>query len=84
MPKGNKVFYNKTIFRLDRGQIEVVDDMLAIILKKKSRLERLKCAFGMWHSARVQVLSCLRSVHLDWDEDMIQKEAAKRLSHGAV
>ncbi|MBI5232827.1 MAG: hypothetical protein HY880_00575 [Deltaproteobacteria bacterium] len=75
---------NKTRFRLDSGQIEVLDDKVAWILKKKSHLERLKCAFDIWHSARLQIAFYIKSLHPEWDEEKVQKEVARRLSHGAV
>ena len=70
--------------RLDDGQIEVMDDVMAGIYRKKTPAERLQIAFGLWHSANVQMINCLRSLHPDWDEDRIKKEAAKRISHGAI
>lgn len=76
--------YNKTNMRLDDGQIEVVDDVMAGILKKKAPAERLKIAFDMWHSARVQLFYFIKSLHREWDEEKIRKEVARRLSHGAV
>jgi hypothetical protein len=38
----------------------------------------------MFGSARRMLLSHLRSVHPDWDQRQIEREAARRLSHGAV
>lgn len=75
---------DKRGYRLDDGQIEVVDDIVAEILKKKSPAERLKIGLGMWHSARVQLLSNIKSLHPAWDKEKIQREAARRLSHGAI
>ncbi len=75
---------DKRGYRLDDGQIEVVDDIVAEILKKKSPAERLKIGLGMWYSARVQLLSNIKSLHPAWDKEKIQREAARRLSHGAV
>jgi len=74
----------KVKWRLDAGQIEVVDDRIAEILREKTSTERLKQAFGMWHSARIQLTYYLKSLHPEWDEKLIQKEVARRLSHGAV
>lgn len=69
---------------LDTKQIEVIDDAVAEILKKKTPAERLKIAFGLWDSAKVQISAYLRSIHPDWNDEAINKEAARRLSHGAV
>ncbi|MGR3310929.1 MAG: hypothetical protein ACUZ77_09155 [Candidatus Brocadiales bacterium] len=70
--------------RLDDGQIEVLDDIMAEIFKKKTPTERLQIAFGMWHSARVQLVCYLRSLHPQWNEKQIEKTVAKRLSHGTI
>jgi hypothetical protein len=48
--------------RLDDGQIEVVDDVMAEIYKKKSSAERLRIAFGLWRSTKMQLLNCIRSL----------------------
>lgn len=64
--------------------IEVMDDDMAEILKKKTPQERLEIAFGLWRSARKMLTSFLRSQHPEWDDKRIQVEVAKRMSHGAV
>lgn len=71
-------------WRLDEGQIEVVDDSVAEILKKKAPHERLKIASGMWNSAKVRLLAYNRSVHPDWNDERVQKEVVRRLSHGTA
>ena len=71
----------KTNFRLDKGQIECPDDLMVAIYKKKTPMERIKIASGMWESARQQISAVLRSLHPDWKEDRINKEVIKRLSH---
>lgn len=70
--------------RLDRGQIEVIDDAMAAVLRRKTGAERLAIAFGMFASARRMLISHLRAEHPDWDEERITREAARRLSHGAI
>lgn len=70
--------------RFDNGQIEVVDDVMAEIYKKKTSAERLQIAFGLWRSAKIQLLNCIRSLHPDWNEEKIQREVVRRISHGAV
>lgn len=70
--------------RLDAGQIEVLDDQVAEILRAKSGTERLRIAHAMWSSARQMLWHYLRSEHPDWDESQVQREVARRLSHGAV
>lgn len=70
--------------RLDFGQIKGLDEDVADILRSKSEAERLTIAFRMWSFARQTVLNVLRSEHADWDEKRLQKEVARRLSHGAI
>lgn len=38
---------NKIYWRLDSGQIKVVDDLLAEVLSRRTHTERLKQAFDM-------------------------------------
>lgn len=70
--------------RLDNAQIEVIDDVMADIYKKKTSAQRLQVAFGLWHSAKIQLFNCIRSLHPEWDERQIQREIVKRISHGVV
>jgi hypothetical protein len=70
--------------RLDNGQIEVVEDVIAEIYRKKTPLERLKIAFGLWRSARIQLFNCIKSLHPDWNERQIQQEVVRRISHGSI
>ncbi len=70
--------------RLDPGQIEVIDDQMAEILRQKTGAERLAIASGMYASARRMLISHLRTTHPEWSEERVLHEAARRLSHGAV
>jgi hypothetical protein len=70
--------------RLDRGQIEVVDDEMAEVLRHKSGAERLAIANSLFVFARDVILTKLRQEHPDWDEGRILAETARRLSHGAI
>ena len=69
---------------LDARRIEAVDDDLAEVLRRKTGAERLLIASRMFSSARQMLLSMLREEHPDWDEHQIIREAARRLSHGAI
>jgi hypothetical protein len=68
---------------LDPSRIEVVDDEMARVLRRKSGAERLRIASDMYASARRMLVNHLRSEHPDWDEERINREASQRLSHGA-
>lgn len=71
-------------FRLDPGQIEVIDDTLAEVLRRKTPAERIKIGFGLWTSARDMLLASLKKTHPEWSIEMVEKEVARRLSHGIV
>ncbi|UCD30505.1 MAG: hypothetical protein JSV03_08570 [Planctomycetota bacterium] len=70
--------------RLDRGQIEVVSEEVAEMLRHKTGAERLAIACEMFSSARRMIISQLRTEHPDWDEQQINQEVARRLSHGSI
>jgi hypothetical protein len=63
---------------------EMVDDAMAAILRQKTGAERLAIAFRLWDFARDMIRANLRHEHPEWDEERINREAARRLSHGAV
>ena len=77
--------YHKTMATpLDDLQIEVVDDEMARILRAKTGAERLKIANDMFASARRMIASHLAAEHPDWNEERIQRETSRRISHGSV
>ena len=65
-------------------RIEVIDEEMAAVLRLKSGAERLAIASRLCGGARRMLLSHLRSIHPDWDQRQIEREAARRLSHGTV
>ncbi|KPJ58513.1 MAG: hypothetical protein AMJ42_03140 [Deltaproteobacteria bacterium DG_8] len=70
--------------RIDKRNLEIIDDTMAQVLRDKTPQQRLAIAFSMWNSAKIQLINYLRSQHSDWNEEMIKKEVARRLSHGAA
>ena len=70
--------------RVPSQNFEIVDEEVAAVLRQKTGAERLEIASRMFGSARRMLMNHLRSEHPDWDEDQVVKEAARRLSHGAV
>ena len=64
--------------------IEVIAEEMAAVLRQKTEAERLAIASRMYASARRMLLSHLRAEHPNWDETRREREAARRLSHGAV
>ena len=69
---------------IDERNIEVIDDVMVRILKRKTPQQRLAIAFSLWTSAKKLLSNYLQAEHPDWSNSKIQKEVAKRLSHGTV
>ncbi|MGQ0695062.1 MAG: hypothetical protein ACT4OL_05730 [Nitrospiraceae bacterium] len=68
----------------DARRIEVIDDTMAEVLRRKTPAERLAIGFGLWRSARTLLRGQLASLHPEWDARQVDREVARRLSHGAV
>ena len=66
------------------ARIEVISEEMAAVLRRKTGAERLAIASRLFSSARTMLLNHLRARHPEWDEHQIQREAARRLSHGAI
>ncbi|MBN1590981.1 MAG: hypothetical protein JW888_15820 [Pirellulales bacterium] len=63
---------------------DVMDDAMATVLREKTEQERLEIGFGMWHFARTMIREVVRAEHPNWTDEAIQRQVAKRMSHGAV
>ena len=74
----------KDTMRLDHDQIEVMDEVMAAVLRAKTPAERLQIGFGFWTSAQQMLQTHLAARHPDWDVSRVSREVARRLSHGAV
>jgi len=68
----------------DVRRIEVLDERMAEILRRKTPAERLAIGFGLWRSAHTLLRGQLASLHPEWDAAQLDREVARRLSHGAV
>ena len=66
--------------RLDRRQIEVVDDEMAEVLRHKTPAERLAIAFALCTSTRDMLISHLKGTHPDWSIKTVKKEVVRRMS----
>jgi hypothetical protein len=69
---------------LEINRIEMVEDLMAEVLRSKTPAERIAIGFGLWTSARNMLLAHLGATHPEWDAERLNKEVARRLSHGAV
>ncbi len=72
------------MFRLDEGQIEVIDDAMAALLKRKTPADRIRIAFTLWSSAHDMLMVHIRKTHPDWDGKRVEREVARRFLHGAL
>jgi hypothetical protein len=68
--------------RLDKGQIEVVDEKVAEILRTKTGPERLKMVWDSWTFFCQRLNAYLKNAHPEWTQEEIQKEIVKRVSYG--
>ena len=68
-------------YRLDDGQIEVVDDAIAEALRRKSPGERLGMVIDFWGFARDWIRASIASQHPDWDGAAVDAEVSRRLLH---
>ena len=64
--------------------IEILSEEMAAVFRRKTGAERLRIASRMFASAREMLVNHLRAEHPDWEEGRIHREAARRLSHGAI
>ena len=70
-------------WRLDPGQIEVMDEAVAAILRQKTPAERIALASAAHRTARLLLAAQVRRQHADWTDAQIDQEVARRLTRGA-
>jgi hypothetical protein len=65
-------------------RIEVVDDAIAAILRRKSGIEKIRMVAGGWPLLRAMHACQVRRAHPDWDETLVQAETSRRMAHGST
>jgi hypothetical protein len=70
--------------RLDPRQVEVMDEAMAEVLRKKQPQDRLRIGFKLWISVHGMLTTHIRHSHPDWDEKAVEREVARRLLHGSL
>lgn len=70
--------------RLDRGQIEVMDEAMVEVYRRKTPAQRLAVAFGLWSATRQFLLNVVRDQHPNWGDQRVRREVARRMSGGAI
>lgn len=76
--------FTSTGFRLDDGQIEVVDPFVAKCLRERTFAERLEMVFDANRTMRALIAGRVKSDHPDWTGEQIQAEVARRFLHGSA
>ena len=70
--------------RLVKGQVEVIDDAMAEILRNKTPAGRIQIGFEMWMSAQKMLFFHLRATNPHWTNEQLNTEVGRRLSHGTI
>jgi hypothetical protein len=65
-------------------KFDVIDDQMAAVLREKTVCDRLQIASEMWYSAQKMIRAIVTLEHPEWSCEEVQREVAKRISHGAV
>lgn len=59
-------------------RIEMVDDVVADVLRAKSGMERLRLAHEAWELARDRLIAFLDARHPEWTREEVLREVARR------
>ena len=65
-------------YRLDDGQIEVVDDAEAEVLRRMAPAQRVAMVFRLNRRLRIAVEGNIRSSHPDWNDEQVWAEVLRR------
>lgn len=60
------------------------DEATVRMMRRMTGAERLTLAGDLFASARSMLYHHLASQHPEWDEEKLQRETSRRISHGAV
>jgi hypothetical protein len=63
---------------------EASEEAAIEMLRRLTPEERLRTANGMWKAAQKMLLNLLAHEHPEWSEAHLEREVARRLSHGSV
>lgn len=69
-------------WRLDDGQIEVLDDAQVDVLRRKTPAQRVAMICASNRTMRQLIEGHLRTRHPDWEAERIQAEIARRMTLG--
>jgi hypothetical protein len=63
---------------IDPQRIELLDDAMVEVLRRKSPMERLQMVFAAERTMRLMLTAHLQSEHPEWTPEQISKEVARR------
>jgi hypothetical protein len=70
-------------WRLDGGQIEVVEEAVADVLRRKTPAQKVEMISAAHRTARILMAAGIRHRHPDWDELQVEAAVLRRLLGGA-
>jgi len=73
-----------TRWRLDSGQIEVMDDDVARVLRCKTPAQRVAMIGAAHRTAKSLLRASVKRRHPDWNPAQIDQEVARRLLRGTA
>jgi Arc/MetJ family transcription regulator len=65
-------------------RIEVVDEAVAEVLRRKTLTERVAMTLACNRTVRLRIEGHLRTLHPDWDGQAIAREVARRMLLGTT
>ncbi len=69
--------------RKSRPCIELLDEAVVEVLRRKTPTERMAMIFAANRTMRLRLEGHLRTRHPDWDSQALMQEIARRMSRGA-
>jgi hypothetical protein len=72
------------MWRLDPGQIEVVDEAVAAVLRTKTPAERVAQTAAANRTARMLIAAGVRARQPDWTDDQVAREVVRRMAGGSA
>ncbi len=69
-------------WRLDDGQIEVIDEAQAKVLRAKTPAQRVAMVGQSHRTMRLVIEASLRARHPDWTDEQVDAGVARRLLGG--
>ena len=71
-------------WRLDAGQIEVVDEAIAKVLRSKEPWQRVAMIGQANRTMRALIEGHVRTWHPDWLDEQVKREVGRRLLGGTT